>query len=153
MLGSNGNLSPGGPWGHGDQDDYQPGWNRMILSFVSGAAGAVPTANSDYLKSDGFDVFNTPMVKNGTGDYTVTLTAQWAAYIHGSGSIRQQPGTYDATLAFDVKVYAVDLANRTVSFVTTRPDTGAVINMAAGDICDLVLQMGKFTEPTPAGAS
>ena len=136
-----------------DSGEYQPGVNRLFLSFVSGASGAVPTSNSDYLVTNGFDITNNPPVRNSTGNYTATLDSGWAQYLGGGGSVRQTAGTYDAAKAFDVKIYDVDLDAKTVSFVTTRPDTGVVIDMAAGDILDICVRLGAYTEPTPAGAS
>jgi len=145
-------LTPNVPQGgfFKDSAEYQPAVNRLFLSFTSGASGAVPTT---YLVDNGFDTANTPVVRNSTGNYTATLSAVWAAYLSGGGSVRQTAGTYDAAKAFDVKIYAVDLANKTISFVTTRPDTGVVIDMASGDILDLCVRLGAWTEPTPAGAS
>ena len=69
----------GGPF---DRAQYTAsGWNFLTLQWKSAASGAVPTSYpGGYIRSS--DEFLIP-VRTGTGAYTLTLTAQWAARSFG----------------------------------------------------------------------
>lgn len=121
---------------------YTKGHNFIPFGFTSEASGAVPSAFA------GSNMAVATIVRDSTGSYTATMNDQWSFFVGSEGGVLQTAGTYDAAKAFDVKVFAVDLANRTVKFATTRPDTGVVIDMAAGDILWVKLEMGFFSPET-----
>ncbi len=123
--------------------DFQPAWNRLVLSWVSGASGAVPPDFADCLKAAGFSA----VARNSAGNYTATLNDEWPEYIKGGGEVLPVGEAYLATVATDVKVYAVDLAAKTISFVTVRPDTAAATDPAEGDTVVFRVDLGNLSTP------
>lgn len=129
-----------------DEGFYQQGHNFLALQFVSEASGAVPTfGGSAYT----FCAAMESLVRSATGLYTLTLTDKWTEFVCAKGGVLQTAGTYDAAKASEVEVYAVDLANRTIKFVTKRPDSGAAIDMEAGDVLWLQLELATFAPNQP----
>lgn len=100
--------------------------NDVYLGFTSGASGAVPTTLT---RSNGI----TSVVRNSTGNYTVTFDDSWVALVDFSGFVNQ--ASYSASGAVHVRIKADALATVATHTVTIETVTaaGAVVDMASGD--------------------
>lgn len=129
-----------------DEGFYVQGSNFLALQYVSEASGAVPTfGGSAYT----FCAAMESLTRSAEGLYTLVLTDKWTKFVGAKGGVLQTAGTYDATKASEVEVYAVDLPNRTIKFVTKAPDDGLATDMAAGDILWLELELATFAPNQP----
>lgn len=126
-----------------DSASFTPGKTDMVLQFTSGAGGAVPatlTKRNGYGKGAAINAVE----RTGTGAYTAKVARRWAEFAGGWGNVLVA-GAYGADVAHDVKILAVDLAAKTVTFVTCQPGTGAVADPGSGDIVILTLRFNRYT--------
>lgn len=101
--------------------------NDLYLAFTSGATGAVPTTLT---RSVGI----TSIVRNSTGNYTITYDDVYASVLDFSLKVRQ--ASYAAGGACVVQLVGdaiATVATHTLTIQTTNA-AGAVVDMASGDV-------------------
>lgn len=128
-----------GAWGGDNIRSFQAAPNLMWLRWTSGATGAVTTI--DPTKRYGFAKVGAsvaPVVRTGTGLFTLNLEGQWNDLLDVEADIQQASDS--AAGACGIRRLAFSLSAKTVNIKTVNA-AGAATDPTTGDIITVRLEM------------